>query len=117
MEENTETLHNNQLPNSQASEPMNFSIICPEKSSRLLALMTLLLMVPKFVILIPHFIVISILGFASMIVVIIAQFAVLFVGKYPVGMHSFVTGVLRWQVRISAYMYGLIDRYPPFSLD
>jgi hypothetical protein len=50
-------------------------------------------------------------------VLFIAQFAVLFTGSFPQGMHGFMAGVLRWSARVNAYLYALTDRYPPFSLD
>ncbi len=54
---------------------------------------------------------------AALVVVFIAQFAILFTGSFPEGMHSFVVGVYRWwDSRINAYVYGLTDSYPPFSM-
>jgi hypothetical protein len=41
---------------------------------------------------------------------------VLFAGAFPAGMHRFITGVLRWNLRLNCYLYGLVDRYPPFSM-
>ena len=49
-------------------------------------------------------------------VAFIAQFVVAFKGEYPAGMHEFVTGVLRWQTRVAAFVLSVNDRYPPFSL-
>ena len=49
-------------------------------------------------------------------VAFIAQFVVAFKGEYPPGMHEFVTGVLRWQTRVAAFVLSLNDRYPPFTL-
>ena len=52
------------------------------------------------------------------IVVIVAWFAILFTGRYPQGMFGFVEGVIRWNVRVTAYTLTLVtDRYPPFRLD
>ena len=48
-------------------------------------------------------------------VAFVAQFVVAFKGEYPSGMHEFVTGVLRWQTRVAAFVLGN-DRYPPFTL-
>ncbi len=100
----------------EASRPtVRFDIDYPERSSRWLALATLLLMIPKGVMLIPHLVILYILSFLSLIVVIIAQFAVLFTGRYPRGMFDLVAGILRWQTRVSAYICGLTDTYPPFT--
>jgi hypothetical protein len=71
----------------------------------------------KWLLAIPHFIVLIFLDIAAIVVVIIAWFAILFTGKYPPGMFDFVQGVIRWQNRVIAYAVVLVtDRYPPFSL-
>jgi hypothetical protein len=71
----------------------------------------------KWLLAIPHYIVLFFLWLAAAIVVIIAWFAVLFTGRYPRGMFEFVEGVMRWTNRVFAYAYLLVtDRYPPFSL-
>lgn len=98
------------------SNPVEVIVARPERSSRLLAAATLLLMIPKLLVLLPHFIILYFLGIASFAVGIIAQFAVLFTGKYPDGMHKFIVSVYRWQMRVSAFMLGLVDKYPPFEL-
>ena len=57
------------------------------------------------------------LDLASFIVVIAAWFAILITGRYPRGMFGFVEGVIRWNVRVTAYTLTLVtDRYPPFRL-
>ena len=71
----------------------------------------------KWLLAIPHLIVLAFLGIAAYVVVFIAFFAILFTGRYPRGMFEFVEGVFRWFVRVSAYATWLMtDRYPPFSL-
>lgn len=71
----------------------------------------------KWLLAIPHFIVIWILSYAIQVVVFIAWFAILFTGKYPRGLFDFVTGVSRWTYRVYAYAYLMRDEYPPFSMD
>ena len=72
----------------------------------------------KWLLAIPHFIILAFMFLAAMVCVIIAWFAILFTGRYPVGLFNFVTGVLRWSLRVSAYASLLItDRYPPFRLE
>jgi len=72
----------------------------------------------KWLLAIPHYIMLVFLGLASVVCIIIAWFAILFTGKYPPGLFNFVTGVLRWGLRVTAYTFLLItDRYPPFSLE
>ena len=72
----------------------------------------------KWILAIPHYIVLIVLGIASIVVVIVAWFAVLFTGRYPRSIFNFVEGVFRWALRVEAYAVLLVtDRYPPFSLD
>ena len=71
----------------------------------------------KWLLVIPHFIVLFFLWIAAIVVVIIAWFAILFTGRYPRGMFDFVEGVIRWGQRVIAYAFLLVtDRYPPFRL-
>ncbi len=71
----------------------------------------------KFITAIPHFFVLFALFFATVVVVIIAWFAILFTGTYPRGLHTFVVGTMRWQARVTAYVESLTDAFPPFSLE
>jgi hypothetical protein len=71
----------------------------------------------KWLLAIPHVIVLFFLWMAVMVVTFIAWFAILFTGRYPQGMFDFVVGVLRWGLRVQAYTSLLTtDEYPPFSL-
>src|SRR4051794_13266823 len=98
------------------AHPVQLEIPYPQDSSPLLALITIPFTIGKVLLLIPAFIVLYLLGIAAFVVFIISQWAVLFTGHYPSGMHSFMRGFLRWNVRVQAYFYGLTDKYPPFSL-
>ena len=72
----------------------------------------------KWLLAIPHYIVLFFLAIAAFVVVIIAWFAILFTGRYPQGLFDFVVGVMRWGNRVQGYAFVLItDRYPPFSLN
>lgn len=86
----------------------------PENSNRLTVLLRV--MFGFIYVLIPHFFVLMFLFFGLYFVNFIAFWAILITGKYPAGMHNFVTGVLRWMFRINAYMSYMTDTYPPFSL-
>ena len=66
---------------------------------------------------IPHFVVLYFLALATGVVLFIAFFAVIFLGRWPGGMRDFVLGYLRWSQRVAAYYVLLTDEYPPFSLD
>ena len=72
----------------------------------------------KWFLAIPHYRVLAFLWLATLVVVVIAWFAILFTGRYPRGMFDFVVGVGRWTNRVVAYAFTLVtDRYPPFRLD
>ena len=86
----------------------------PERSSRAWAALTIFWI--KFFALIPHGIILVFLGIAQWVVAFVAQFVVAFKGEYPPGMFGFVVGVLRWQTRVTAFLFSLNDRYPPFTL-
>jgi hypothetical protein len=71
----------------------------------------------KWLLVIPHLIVLLFLSVAAILVVVAAWFAILFTGRYPRRMFDFVEGVMRWDQRVIAYALVLTtDRYPPFSL-
>jgi hypothetical protein len=65
----------------------------------------------------PHLIVVALLGIGWFVTTVIAWFAILITGNYPAALYSFGIGVLRWAVRLEAYMLLLVDEFPPFTLD
>lgn len=71
----------------------------------------------KWLLAIPHYIVLFFLDIGALVAAIIAWFAILFTGRYPRSLFDFMEGVIRWHNRVGAYAFLLItDEYPPFSL-
>jgi Domain of unknown function (DUF4389) len=72
----------------------------------------------KWLLVVPHVVVLFFLTIGAFFAVVLAWFAILFTGRYPRGVFDFVVGVGRWWLRVQAYAWLLVtDRYPPFSLD
>ena len=93
-----------------ADYPFRLTITHQEKYSRFMPLI-------KWLLAIPHYIVLLILGIGAFFVLIFSWFAVLITGRYPRGLWNYMVGVIRWSNRVNSYIYLMVDPYPPFSLD
>jgi hypothetical protein len=93
-----------------ADYPIRLDIPYPESLSRWLIFV-------KWLLAIPHIIIVYVLGYIFQLLTFIAIFTVLFTKRFPRGMFTFNVGMRRWQLNTYAYVFLLRDEYPPFSLD
>jgi hypothetical protein len=98
-----------------ANYPVRLEVSYPERSSRLWSLAALFFFI-KIIAIIPHAIILYILSFVTIVVFILSQLAILFTGRYPRFLFDFLVGIMRWQFRVNAFLFGLTDKYPPFTL-
>ena len=100
-------------PSTTEAQSVHLEVVYPDAEHDLGRWMPLV----KWLLLLPHYVVLFLLGVAVMLVTIVAWFAILFTGTYPRGLFDFVVGVGRWSARVWAYGFLLAtDTYPPFSL-
>jgi hypothetical protein len=92
-----------------APYPVRLDVKYPEELSKLTFV--------KWILLIPHAIILYALNIVWAVLSVIAFFSILFTGKYPEGLFNFNYGIVRWQANVTAYFDLLSDEYPPFSFD
>jgi hypothetical protein len=89
--------------------PVRLEIDYPEELNRWLPLV-------KWLLAIPHFVVLLFVAIAAFFVGVYAFFAVIITGRFPRGAFDFMVGTFRWAYRVVGYIHLMTDRYPPFSL-
>jgi len=102
-----------EYPSTDEAQAVHIDIPYPDAKEELNRWLPLV----KWIMAIPHYVVLAFLCIAVWVVVIVAWFAILFTGRYPRSMFDFVVGVFRWSLRVTVYAFLLTtDRYPPFRL-
>ena len=102
-----------EYPSTDEDQAVHIEIPYPDAKNELNRWLPLV----KWLLAIPHGIILFFLWIAATVCVVIAWFAILFTGRYPRGLFDFVIGVCRWSLRVMVYAFLLTtDRYPPFSL-
>ena len=102
-----------EYPSTDAEQAVHLAVRFPNVETELNRWLPLV----KWLLAIPHYVVLILISIAALIVVIIAWFAILFTARYPRGLFTFVVGVQRWWLRVYGYAFILTtDRYPPFRL-
>jgi hypothetical protein len=103
-----------QYPSTVEEQSVHLEIDYPDVENNLNRWMPIV----KWLLAIPHYIVLAFLSIAAFFAVIVAWFAILLTGQYPRSLFDFVVGVGRWWLRVDAYAILMVtDQYPPFSLD
>jgi hypothetical protein len=107
-------LLNDQYPSTDEEQSLHLEIDYPNAETDLARGMPLV----KWLLAIPHYVVLFFLYIGAFFCVIFAWFAILFTGRYPKSLFDFIVGVARWHNRVVAYALLLVtDKYPPFSLE
>jgi hypothetical protein len=102
-----------QYPSTVEEQSVHLEIDYPDAKNDLNRWMPLV----KWLLAIPHYIVLVFLAIGAFFAVVFAWFAILVTGQYPGALFDFIVGVGRWGLRVDAYAFLLVtDRYPPFSL-
>jgi hypothetical protein len=106
-------LMNDQYPSTVEHQYVRLDVPYPDVEHDLQRGMPLV----KWLLAIPHYVVLLFLWIGAILAVIAAWFAILFTGRYPRGLFEYVAGVIRWHTRVLAYAFLLVtDVYPPFRL-
>jgi hypothetical protein len=107
------TLLRDEYPSTDEQQAVHLDIRYPDSLQELSRWLPLV----KWLLAIPHYIVLFFLDIAALVAVVIAWFAILVTGSYPRSLFVFVVGVIRWNNRVTGYAVLLVtDAYPPFQL-
>jgi hypothetical protein len=107
------TLLRDEYPSTEDRQALDLRIPYPDAKAELSRWLPLV----KWLLAFPHYVILTALYIALLVVTVIAWFAILLTGRYPKGMFDFAVGVNRWSTRVYAYSVLLTtDRYPPFRL-
>jgi len=102
-----------EYPSTEDRQALDLRIPYPDAKTELSRWLPLV----KWLLVIPHLIVLAVLSIGLVVAILVGWFAILFTGRMPRGLHEFIVGVMRWATRV--YCYALLlttDRYPPFRL-
>jgi len=103
-----------EYPSTDEEQAVHLDLVYPDVEKNLNRWLPLI----KWLFVIPHYIILAVLGIVVVVLVIVAWFAILFTGRYPKGLFDFIVGVFRWSLRVEAYsILMLTDTYPPFALN
>ena len=106
-------LMRDEYPSTDEEQAVHLDLTYPDVKANLNRWLPLV----KWLLAVPHYVVLAFLAVAAVVCVIVAWFAILFTGRYPKGLFDFVLGVFRWSLRVEAYaLLMLTDKYPPFAL-
>ena len=100
-------------PSTEDEQNVHLDLKYPDAQTELMRGMPLV----KWLLAIPHYVVLFFLWIAAYVVIVLSWFAIIFTGRYPKAFFEFVVGVMRWSWRVQSYAFILAtDKYPPFSL-
>lgn len=107
------TLLTDQYPSTDEEQSVHLEVDYPDVQRDLNRFLPLV----KWLLAIPHYVVLAFLFLGAFVAVFLAWWAILFTGRYPRGLFDYVVGVGRWALRVQGYVAFLVtDQYPPFSL-
>jgi len=102
-----------ECPSTDEDQAVHLELPYPDAATELNRWLPLI----KWLLAIPHYVALIVLSVVGLVAVIVAWFVIIFTGRYPAKLFTFVVGLLRWYNRVAAYAFLLVtDRYPPFRL-